>query len=277
MKILRHVGWPALLAMAATSPAAAHDFWLQPGGFWLDPNARMPLTLQVGHGHSRQRSPIALHRITRFEAIAPDGTTVDLRGSLQRREASDGNLRFERGGTYMLVLETDDRAQSHLPADRFNAHLEAEGLTPAIEHRALTHRTNAPGAEKYRRLAKAIVQVGHYGGPSEPITRALGLPLEILLEQSPYADPRPSSLPVRIIYEGAPLAGARVRLTNLAQDESPAETQLTDSEGRVGFAMPGPGSWLLSVVWTKKLPETDEVDFDTIFSSLSFGVPKAGP
>jgi len=34
-----------------------------------------------------------------------------------------------------VVLETDDRAQSHLPAIRFNDYLRAEGLTAALEQR----------------------------------------------------------------------------------------------------------------------------------------------
>jgi len=36
--------------------------------------------------------------------------------------------------------------------------------------------------------------------------------------------------------------------------------------------MPERGNWLLNVIWTKPLPATDEADFETIFSSLSFGL-----
>ena len=37
--------------------------------------------------------------------------------------------------------------------------------------------------------------------------------------------------------------------------------------------MPGAGDWRLAVVWTKVLPETAETDFETVFSSLTFGGP----
>jgi hypothetical protein len=48
--------------------------------------------------------------------------------------------------------------------------------------------------------------------------------------------------------------------------------QLTDRAGRASFTMPNDDSWLLNVIWTRPLPRTSETDFETIFSSLSFGL-----
>ena len=69
------------------------------------------------------------------------------------------------------------------------------------------------------------------------------------------------------------MAGALVKLTNLEHDEAPFEMHLTDREGRARFAMPTHGAWLLNVIWTKVPPDTRETDFETVFSSLSFGFP----
>src|SRR5690349_20677426 len=122
------------------------------------------MTLQVGHGPSRQRSPISLSRITHFDAIAPTGAKIDLRNALQLGDnEADGHLRFDAPGAYVLVLETDARAQSHLPAIRFNDYLRSEGLSPALEQRERTHRMDADGSEHYSRAAKSIVQVGTAG------------------------------------------------------------------------------------------------------------------
>ena len=85
--------------------------------------------------------------------------------------------------------------------------------------------------------------------------------------------PRSATLPVRVIYAGRPLPGALVKLTHLEDDASPLEVHLTDHEGRASFTMPNAGTWLLNVIWTKPLPPSDETDFETIFSSLSFGFP----
>jgi uncharacterized GH25 family protein len=94
-------------------------------------------------------------------------------------------------------------------------------------------------------------------------------------EANPYALPQPPELPVRILYEGRPLTGALVKLTNLDDDATPFETHLTDRDGRASFAMPNSGAWLVNVIWTKALPQTEETDFETIFSSLSFGFSAA--
>jgi hypothetical protein len=42
------------------------------------------------------------------------------------------------------------------------------------------------------------------------------------------------------------------------------------TEGRASFTMPSAGSWLLNVIWTKVLPRSEETDFETAISSLSF-------
>jgi uncharacterized GH25 family protein len=253
----------------------AHDFWVQPNEYWLRPDAVIPMTLQVGHGPFRQRSPIPLNRVVRFAAIAPDGAPIDLRGNLHLGgNTADADLQFRAPGAYVLVLETDDRAQSHLPAIRFNDYLKVEGLTAALAQRERTHRMDADGSETYSRRAKSIVQVGLPGAGSQAqVTRPLGLPLEIVPEVSPYSQPRPANFPVRVIYEGRPLTGALLKLTNLAQDATPLETHLTDHAGRATFTMPSRGTWLLNVIWTKALPSSRETDFETVFASLSFGFP----
>lgn len=257
------------------SPVAAHDFWVQPREYWITPDALTSMTLQVGHGPFRQRSPIPARRITRFQAIAVEGAPVDLRGQLRLGQPEeDGAFRLKNPGAYVLVLQTDDSAQTHLPAIRFNDYLKVEGLTPAWEQRARLHRMDADGSERYSRCAKSIVQVGPPGtGAEGQVSKPVGLPLEIVPEANPYGVPRSAIFPVRVVYAGRPLAGALVKLTDLTNDASPLEVHVTDHDGRARFTMPRSGTWLLNVIWTKALPPSDETDFETIFSSLSFGFP----
>jgi uncharacterized GH25 family protein len=268
-----------LMGLICCVPAPAHDFWVQPADYWLQPQTASSITLQVGHGPFRQRSPIPLSRILRFEAIGPDGVGNDLRGTLHLGgSADDGAFTFSQPGAYVLVLETDNRAESHLPAIRFNDYLKIEGLTPALEQRERLHQTDRDGSENYSRHAKAIVQIGPPDAFSQiQVTRPLGLPLEIVPEANPYARPQPRALPIRVIYDGHSLEGALVKLTHLENDAVPLETHLTDRMGRATFVMPTEGSWLLNVIWTKPLPRSRENDFETIFSSLSFGFPSTRP
>jgi uncharacterized GH25 family protein len=262
-----------LLVCSRASQVTAHDFWLQPSEYWISPDALTSMTLQVGHGPYRQRSPIPARRITRFQAIAPKGAVVDLHEQLRLGGvAEDGDFRLKNPGAYVLVLQTDDGAQTHLPSIRFNDYLKVEGLTPALEQRARLNQMDRDGSERYSRCAKSIVQVGPPGaGSQDHVNKPVGLPLEIVPESNPYGVPQSAALPVRVIYAGRPLGGALVKLTNLKNDASPFEVHLTDHDGRASFTMPNSGRWLLNVIWTKALPRSEETDFETVFSSLSFG------
>ena len=268
-----------LLVCSWASFIEAHDFWLQPSEYWIEPDTLDSMTLQVGHGPFRQRSPIPLRRITRFQAIAPNGMAVDVHQRLRLGQgAEDGDFRLNDPGTYVLVLQTDDGAQAHLPAVRFNDYLKVEGLTPAFEQRVRLQRMDADGSERYSRCAKSIVQVGQpRAGLQGQVDKPVGLPLEIVPEANPYGTKRPATFPVRVLYAGHALAGALVKLTNLANDASPFEVRLTDRDGLASFTMPNAGAWLLNVIWTKPLPRSEETDFETVFSSLSFGFPSDHP
>jgi uncharacterized GH25 family protein len=264
----------ASIALAGPLSCAAHDFWIQPDAFQIAANTTVPFTLQVGHGSARQRSPIGTRRIVRINAIAPDGSVQELRDQMHLGAPdSDGSATLPTPGTYVLALVTDDRAQSHLPALRFNDYLVAEGLAPALAQRERTRRMQANGSESYGRRAKAIVQVGeHCTEVGTPATAAIGLTLEIVPEINPCTLAKGDTLPVQVLYEGQPLAGALLKLTNLADDAKPVDTRRTDSGGHAAVTIPSTGAWLLNVVWTKPLPDGSETDFQTIFSSLSFAI-----
>jgi uncharacterized GH25 family protein len=266
-----------MLGMLVALPAVAHDFWVQPEQYWSQPNASIPITLQVGHGPERQRSPIRQSRIARFSNVLPEGAMLDERANLHLGGATeDGRLRFQTAGTYIVVLETDDRGRSALSAQRFNEYVRTEGLTRAQEQRERTDRMKAGASESYRRVTKALVQIGAVDSQSQSqVTTPLGLTLEIVPERNPYSGA--GDLPIRVIFEGQPLAGALIKLTQLAHDGTPHEVQRTDGAGRARFELPEGGSWLLNVIWTKPAPATAEVDFETTFSSLSFGFPTGQP
>lgn len=262
-----------LAASAFASRVAAHDFWIQPTTYCVSLGTPTPFTLQVGHGPDRQRSVIPLSRVTRFEVTGPHGAVADIRGQLHLGgERADGGFTSTQAGTHQLALETDHRAQSHLSAERFNAYLHEEGLTPALAWREHAGRSGADGSENYGRVAKALIQAGPAaGGLPDRALRPLGLTLEIVPEISPYLSSRPLNLPFRVFYKGAPLIGALVKLTDLDDDAHPRESRATDGDGRVVFTVPRSGQWQLNVVWTSLLPADRETEFETTFSSLSFG------
>jgi hypothetical protein len=120
-------------------------------------------------------------------------------------------------------LETDNRAQSHLPAIRFDDYLKVEGLTLALEQRERLHQVDRDGSENYSRHAKSIVQVGAPDAASQmQVTRPLGLPLEIIPEENPYARPQPAALPLRVpLWSNYAGAGDAIRFVRVGTLDDP--------------------------------------------------------
>ena len=263
----------ALAALALSTAAAAHDLWLQPASY-RPASGVVPLSVFVGHGSARENWGVRSDRILLLRNVAPNGGVVDLRRLIRPGTAAPTlSFRLSVPGTHQLAMQSN-HAESNLPAVRFNDYAKEEGLTPALRARAAAGREGTPGREIYSRRAKALVQIGPYDPRTgTAVLRPLGLSLEIVPLRNPYA-PRPDGrLPLRVLWKGRPLAGALVKLTNLDADERPVATRRSDRVGLAMFAVPQRGKWLVNVVWTESLSGNPRAEFDTTFSSLTFGYP----
>ena len=263
----------AAIALVLPLSASAHDFWLQPTTFTLAPGQTTAMIVEVGHGRDRQKSLIEADRITRFDAFGSDGRK-DIRSWLKLGDANrDTQLSFAKPGLQLLSFETNG-TYSDLPDIRYNDYIKFEGLTPAIAQRERLHQTTADGKEVYSRRAKAMIQVGPYTKADDAVaTHVVGLSLEIVPDVNPYAPGFKGALPVHIYFDGKPLAGATVMMNNLDFDDRPTQIVLSDASGRATLNFPHLGLWQANVVWTRPIQNDPKADFETTFSSLTFGYP----
>ena len=258
----------AIVVLGGT--ATAHDFWLQPQSWQTQPGNALPFFVEVGHGSFRQQWGADGGHLLVLNDLARGGG-VDVRPLFKPGgEVPHLTRTFRREGLHIISLVSTD-ASSNLPSIRFNDYIKVEGLTPAIDSRTRAGQMNGNGRELYSRRAKALIQVGRpSAGDNALATRPLGLTLEIVPLRNPYSLAADHILPVRILYEGRPLAGALVKLTSLEFDAKPIRVLRSDSKGSASFQVPQVGSWLINVIWTKPISSRD-ADFITTFSSLTFG------
>ncbi|MEO7411658.1 MAG: DUF4198 domain-containing protein [Sphingomicrobium sp.] len=258
----------ALGLLMAAAPAVGHDFWIQPIRFQVDPGTPIAATFQVGHGKFRDRwnnnqRIVALNDFLR-------GVPRDLRPQLRNGASYDLATSGAAPGLHVIAMQSN-YATSELPAIRFNDYAREEGLAPILAARKAGGNNNAPGRERYSRRAKALVQVGPVTASNQAFaTRAIGLKLEIIPDLNPYALGANRMLPVHVLYEGRRLPNATVKLTNLGADERPVAIAVTDRAGRARFRIPTSGAWLINVIWSEPVRDPN-VEFDTTFSSLTFG------
>ena len=263
---------PLAVLMSLSGTALAHDFWLQPRGWQAVPGIPLPFIVEVGHGPFRQQWGADGGHLLALNDLARGGS-IDIRPLFKPGGQVPHLTRiFQRRGLHIITLVSTE-AKSDLPSIRFNDYIKAEGLTSAIDARARSGTTSSNGRELYSRRAKALVQVGGAARQDDALaTRPLGLTLEIVPLRNPYSLGADQILPVQILYQGRPLPGALVKLTNLEFDARPLRMMRSDANGRAGFAVPKVGSWLVNVIWTQPVASPD-ADFQTIFSSLTFGYP----
>jgi hypothetical protein len=250
-----HLAVYAAAALLAPAVAAAHEAWLAPDRFIVEPGATVSLAYLVGEAFAGEPRPPAA---SRFVRLGPDGDE-ELSGSRAITLAAPGG--------HVVALET--RFLVHeLPAARFAAHLDEQGLDRVRSLRRARGHSGRDAVERYRRSCKTLLRVAGAGPSGWP--RVAGLPLEIVPERDPA---RGGRLPVRVLHHGRPLAGARIRAWNQRPDGTVAVARArTDARGRAWFRL-ARGVWLIALAHMTPGADLDEAEWDTDFASLTFAGP----
>lgn len=259
----------SLSLLFLATPLAAHDVWMQPQRYHVQPGTAVPVSFLIGHGPFRDRwqnNAGVIMLVDRTKA-----GTRNVIDTLQAAGPADAIVPLQKAGLHVLALQSRF-AFSELPSIRFNDYAKVEGLVTVLDARKREGTMQATGRERYSRRAKALVQVGTpTAADAQLATRPIGLKLEIVPDVSPYALGPARRLPVHVLYNNRRLANATVMLTDLANDAKPLQTAVTDKSGNAVFTIPANGNLLLNVLWSDRVTGQPQFDFDTTFSSLTFG------
>ena len=105
--------------------------------------------------------------------------------------------------------------------------------------------------------------------------RPMGLRLELVAESQPESASGTALSSFRLLYEGAPLAGALVTATKPGTAE-PGLAARTGVDGRVSFRLRSPGMWRLAAVHLVDPPRKLDADWESLWASLTFELPPQG-
>ena len=257
----------ALLFLAvAAATADCHEYWLSTQTWRCAPGDSVVVRSMAGTGFRGEMKPFTPKRAVRFTfegsrsidltAAAVNGENVWAR--ITPVDGSGAVVCYESNGTYI-----------ELPAPEFDKYLVLEGLTGPLEARKKLGPAIPAGRELYRRSCKMWIA----GADSRRITRAYGLPLELV----PAVDPaKASRVAFQVLYEGKPLAGALVRAwrraPGIAESDSlgPVRAGKTDPIGHVALDLKGDGRWLVSTVHMVPSPDPTLADWQSTWASLTF-------
>ncbi|MDR1297220.1 MAG: DUF4198 domain-containing protein [Deltaproteobacteria bacterium] len=222
------------VCLLAYSPASAHDMWATAVG--AAPG--QGLTANIGYGHhfpAMEDIPAAELPFFQIWAVGPDGKIDLTQGSPNYVFTSEAKL---AKGTYLVVSDVKPIYWTRTTTGRWE----------------MKPKNEVPGAvscENAIENAKGIIAVdGDAAGALA--TAAQGLPLEIVPLVHPATVKAGQALPIQVLFEGKPLAGAEVKaryngFPGIASDTAMAFTDTTDQEGKVNFVPLAAGEWIVLV------------------------------
>ena len=176
-------------------------------------------------------------------------------------------LSFAQPGSHVLAYESRP-SQVVLPADKFHAYLHDEGLDWVIRQREAAGTAANPGRERFRRSATALVKVG--GQSDGAATRRTGQRVEITPLEDPLALSAGATLRFELRFDGQPRPGVLVKAWHKQSGQVTTIRTITNAQGGFEMTLPFAGHWMLNAVHMVAATDSNDVDWDSFWGSLSF-------
>jgi cobalt/nickel transport protein len=259
----------AAFILALTVPsAAAHEFWLEPMEPRVTERGALQADVRVGQNMVGTSYSYIPEWFKSFEIIE-NGVRRPVDSFIGDRPAV--NEPATADGLAQIVYRSKPDFLTYKVLGKFVSFATKEGLDGALEsHRARGLPDNG-FAESYVRHAKALIAVGT-GAGEDGLT---GLSHELVAEDNPYLAPSGGPISIRLYFEGAPRAGALIKVFHRAPDGAVTIGRLrTDARGRIETGQ-APGVYLISAVLLQVPPDdlaaSHGVVWHTVWASLTFG------
>ena len=259
----------AVLAGFVALPATAHEFWLEPEDFTPERGVDVVINHNYGQNFKGDGLPYVADWHERYfvAEIRSERPILGFDGDLPAV-----TMRFLKPGLKILAYDGTPENQSFETFAKFEAFLAKAGLAHIAErHRALG-KPETDITERFARQAKLLLGVGADTEAVRGRDRAVGLRLELVADRNPYRLKPGERLPVRLLFDGEPIADVTIHAFNRQDPENPVKTT-TDAEGRADIALPVSGPYLLSAIHMFESPPSDTADWSSLWASLTFAIP----
>lgn len=255
--------------LATVVAASAHDFWLVPDAFRLATGDELVVRGQTSSSFPSSEAAVAVERIREALVVGANGeeSITDLSHlgqSLLLRH------RPRTAGQRIVAVSIGWR-QVRESAEGFRRYLVLEGAPEALQRYERAGLLPADSiVRRYAKYAKTVVEVGR--GP-RAYSRVVGQPLEFI----PLSDPGEarSRLRLRLLFQGSPLANARVHAgaapTSGAAAVSPMELK-TSNSGVIDLPLGATGSWNVRAIHIVPSAPTADADWDVHWATFVFSV-----
>lgn len=259
--------------LTALSLASAHDLWLVPARFSIPPGASVAVAMNTGDQFPASEGAVTSERIERAALVTSDGRTpLTMFRTEGKSTVADVTAPPKAGGAIVeVVLKPVATKQPRAGFDEFVKH---EGLDAVAAQLAREPQRRAEERRTYAKYAKTLLRVGGGQGAAALYRRPLGHRLEIIAEADPYSLKPGDALPVRLMFDGRPLAGARIVIGSTAAataTQSNMPGVRTDAAGRARLELDKSGG-AHYVHALHMIPAADKtaVEWESFWATLTF-------
>jgi uncharacterized GH25 family protein len=244
-----------------------HNFWLIAGKRHTQSEERLCIEAHTGHHFPAGESAIAPDRIADFRLISSNGETPVLHYRIDGT-ALIAEVVAPGAGAQIAALELHPHPIT-LETDLFAKYIDEEDATVSVTPDFQPGITQAAQHEVYSKYAKAILT----SNDDDVACQVVGQKMEIVLERSPATLRAGDRLPVRVLFEGRPIASVRVSSgCDTMRDGGYASHTWTDAEGRAEINLPVSGYWFIRSHNIRRHPDPRIADWESFWPSMTFRI-----
>jgi hypothetical protein len=260
----RRVFIAVVLLLSTAGALGAHDLFLKPDSYFVAPGSTLLIRVLNGT-FSSSDGAVAKDRV-RDIALITAGGRAQLDTSAWKAEGDTSTLTVSIGesGTYVIAASLQPRELT-LEAKDFNEYLAHDGVPDVLESRRKNGELDQPARERYSKHVKALVQVGDRR--TDGYQTILGYPAELVPLDNPYHLKPGSTLRIRALVDGRPVANQLVVAGRLTGQQSTR----TDSSGVARIRIGSRGQWYAKFIHMQPA-EDGAIDYESKWATLTFGV-----
>ncbi len=261
----------AATVWACLAPVFAHDLYLMPEQFVTTSGTNLKVSFQNGDRFPEGGSPVKPERLRNTRLVFRQGA-ADFENITAEAARTTATVRVSGSGVGILTARTIPNF-IELDAEKFRSYLEHENLTNALDWRQKHGEMAKPGRERYSKYVKSLVLSGK---SDANFRKEAGLTIEIVPEADPYSLRPGDTLPVRVMFRGAPAADVAVESAWLVGGKAElAVVGRTDKTGRVRVPVKATGPHRLHAIVMERCAEPKAADWESFWASLTFEIQKA--
>ena len=259
-----------LLVTIITPVAGAHEFWIEPTQYRIEPESMIEAFLRNGENFAGSTESYHKGSTNRFELVSEGKIET-----ITPRIGDDPALAVtaKQNGLHVVVHQSPISTLNYSKWEKFQRFADHKDFKNILARHKARGLSEQHFKEAYSRYSKSLVAVGDGSGNDQQT----GLEIELVALRNPYTSDLTDGLKVAGYYQGKPRPDAQIELFEKSPDgEVTINLYRTDERGEVVIPVKSEHSYLVDMVVlrepSKSLAEEKNVVWETLWASLTFEV-----